>query len=86
MQKTVSTVSKIGDKFSDLDTKMAGLLDWKSAQERRMGVLETWKSDATSMLSQAVLSSRFDVFVQSRFAETDQRAQQAVSALRLMPS
>ena len=57
---------------------MAGLLDSKYAQERRRGVLETWTSDATSTLSQEVLSSRFDAFVQSRFAETEKRAQDTV--------
>ena len=57
---------------------MSHLLKQQSLHEHRFHDLETWRAEATSSIPQAASQSRFDSFVQSRFAETEQRAVQAL--------
>ena len=78
LEKSIGDLGGLSQKVDGLQSQMSDLLKQQSLHEHRLHDLETWRAEATSSISQAVSQSRFDSFVQSRFAETEQRAVQAL--------
>ena len=78
LEKSIGDLGGLSQKVDRLQSQMSDLLKQQSLHEHRLHDLETWRAEATSSISQAVSQSRFDSFVQSRFAETEQRAVQAL--------
>ena len=57
---------------------MQSLMDWQSTTDSRILRQEEWQKRAQSTITQMVSQSRFNSFIASHFAETEQRALKAL--------
>ena len=85
MTKSFESVAALESSVSDLQSDMRSLISWRSQQaqaqaqlETRVTTMESWRSTASSTLTQCVGVSRFEAFLASRFAETERKAQESL--------
>ena len=86
LSKSVDKVNELDSKVRSLRSDVLGLTQWKATSEatqddmkKQLATMETWRNQATSQISQCVTHSKFDVFVASRYQETEKAAQRALS-------